>query len=484
MRRFGTRDFRNLKSTTSRLARRGAFRREILLLRFLRLKRGGASQTRPSVFYFLFSVLSLLCLLAAFPAQAELTAGAAKIDMTPDTQHSNIPLGGYAARRGAAATGVHDPVFARALTLADGSAKICFVSVDLCFLPANLKAEVVRRVAAAGIAGMDAAHLLISATHTHAGPDPLAMHTGNRFSELKNWPRFDAALLDYTADRIASAVIEADGRRVPAKAGFRKANLRRRHLNRNRRGERTIDSEITLLKVTTRNGAPLANVFNFAAHPTLYDATMMQISADWPGVATESIERNSGNGGGVCLFLNGDEGDATVSGATGYTAEERAANYGETMARTVLELTKKIKTSDRLPVTAWTQRVSLPSRRPNPLFLIAAGQLGATFGEANALVNSLMPTETTLAFAKIGNLLFIAFPCEPTGDIGIEAKRLARRAGYKTSAVVALTNDWLAYCVTPAQYRAGKYEASMSFYGDSFGPAMLTAVQQGLSVRR
>ena len=406
-------------------------------------------------------------------------AGAAKVDITPDVVDQAVPLGGYAARRGAPATGVHDPVFARAITLSDGAARFCLVSVDLCFVPANLKAEVVARLAAAGVVGMDAAHLLLSATHTHCGPDPLAMHSGNNFPELKNWTHFKADLLDYTADKIADAVRLSVSGQVPAKIGFRKINLRRRHLNRNRRGDKIVDPEMTALKITTRNGKPLAALFNFAAHPTLYSEKMMQISADWPGVAAANIERELG-ANAVCLFLNGDEGDATTEGAIGDTAEERAANYGETMARAVLGSMQKIKMQSRLKLAAWTQKVTLPPRQPHPLFLLAAGQLGASFGQARELVTGLMPLETALSFAQIGNLVLIGFPCEPTGEIGIAVKNIARRAGRKTVAIVALTNDWLAYCVTPAQYRAGKYEASMSFYGPNFGIVMLNAVKSGL----
>ena len=444
-----------------------------------RKQKQNAMQKMKTIKFVVAAAIGLLFFLPMAGARADLMAGAAKIDLTPDVTNSAIPLGGYAARRGAPATGVHDPVFARAICLADGGAKFEIVSVDLCFVPANLKAEVVKRVAAAGVSGIDGAHLLLAATHTHCGPDPLAMHTGNNFPALKNWPRFDPNLLDYTADRIAAAVIAADRAQVPARAGFRKVNLSRRHLNRNRRGDRIVDSEITLLKITTADGKPLAALFDFAAHPTLYDEKMMRISADWPGVATEKIERELGNNA-VCLFLNGDEGDATTEGATGFTAEERAANYGETMGRAAFDLLKRIKTNRRLMLDAWTAGVSLPPRSPNPLFLIAAGQLGASFGQAQELVTNLMPTKTVLSFARIGSLLLMGFPCEPTGEIGLAAKQLARRAGYKTAAVVALTNDWLAYCVTPAQYRAGKYESSMSFYGPTFGAAMLTALENGI----
>ena len=66
-------------------------------------------------------------------------------------------------------------------------------------------------------------------------------------------------------------------------------------------------------------------------------------------------------------------------------------------------------------------------------------------------------------------------PCEPVADLGLQVKAAARKAGYARPGIVALTNDWLAYALMPDQYRKGNYEAMMSFYGDQFGPALLTA---------
>src|SRR5437588_12526092 len=97
----------------------------------------------------MFIVLTtILALSVAGPSGAELRAGAARVDITPDVKASRIPLGGYAARKGAPSTGVHDPVYAHALVLASGKTKAAIVSTDLCFLPASVKAEVLKRLAA------------------------------------------------------------------------------------------------------------------------------------------------------------------------------------------------------------------------------------------------------------------------------------------------------------------------------------------------
>ena len=124
--------------------------------------------------------------------------------------------------------------------------------------------------------------------------------------------------------------------------------------------------------------------------------------------------------------------------------------------------------------------MELPERKPSGLFIASAAQLGATFTQAKELVHTLMPSKTHLAFIQVGDLLLIGFPCEPTGDIGLTAKAHAKQAGFRLPAVVALSNEWLSYCVTPSQYRAGKYEASMCFYGETFGTTLLKGVEAGV----
>ena len=81
---------------------------------------------------------------------------------------------------------------------------------------------------------------------------------------------------------------------------------------------------------------------------------------------------------------------------------------------------------------------------------------------------------------RIGDLLLVGMPCEPTAELGLQVKEMARKAGYVSPAVVALTNDWLGYALMPEQYRKGNYEAMMSFYGDQLGPTFLQAIENGL----
>jgi len=426
----------------------------------------------------LIALVVCLALLGAAPSRAELKAGAARVDITPDVKSSKIPLGGYAARKGAASTGVHDPVYAHALVLSNGTTKAAIVSVDLCFLPSSVKSEVMKRLNSGG-ASWTAANVFLAATHTHCGPDPLAMHAANSFV-LKGWTPLDTKLLAFTADHIAASIQQAEKALRPATIALSTAE--EPMLNRNRRGEKLTDPTLTLLKVADLDGKAIAAIVNYAAHPTLYGDNMLEVSADWPGVMAQDVEKTLGEGS-VCLFLNGAEGDASPNGVDDKQGDDKITTYGHNVAEAVKGLLPGMHAESDAELSVWQTSVDLPPRKPNGMFIAAAGQLGATFAQARAIVDTLMPKSTTITMVTIGNLLLIGMPCEPTAELGLQVKSMARKAGFKTPAVVALTNDWLAYALMPEQYQKGNYEAMMSFYGDQLGPALLKGVEAGLKSR-
>lgn len=407
-------------------------------------------------------------------AHADLRAGAAKVEITPDVKASPTPLGGYAARRDSPSTGVDASIYAHALVLAQGEKRVAIVSLDLCFLPRAIKAEVTKRLQTQQ-SHIQPDSVFLSATHSHTAPDPLAMHAGNQFDAIKHFTRFDPKLLAFTTERIAVAIQKAEANLTPVKAGSLTESIP--NLNRNRRGDPTVDREMTVLTLVDAQGKTVANIVNFAAHPTLYDEKMMDISPDWPGIMTATVEANKG---GICLFLNGAEGDATTQNATGNTPKERIETYGKRVAQSALELIAKATLTADPTLDTWTTELQLPPRKPNGWFLLAAAQLGATIEQARGLVQGMMPATSTLTFVKLGDLLLMGVPCEPTGDIGLGAKERAKKAGFPRPAIVALTNDWLSYCVTAKQYKAGNYEAAMCFFGEGFGEALLTGIELGL----
>jgi hypothetical protein len=130
--------------------------------------------------------LTLICFTAAesvAPGDG-LQAAFAEADITPQIAEDRpVYLAGYGFNR--PATGVHDPLLARCVVLADGGQRVAIVSVDLI----GLQLPAVRRI-------RDRlkhfSYVVVSSTHNHEGPDtigiwgpsPLACVPGEIYPEL------------------------------------------------------------------------------------------------------------------------------------------------------------------------------------------------------------------------------------------------------------------------------------------------------------
>src|SRR5580704_3702660 len=98
------------------------------------------------------AVMTLL-ISPAFSAEQKgpLRAGAARVDISPTKDM--FPLRGFAD--------VHDPLYARALVLDNGSSKVALISVDAASLPND--GSIVKAITTE--LGIPASHLTLDATH-------------------------------------------------------------------------------------------------------------------------------------------------------------------------------------------------------------------------------------------------------------------------------------------------------------------------------
>src|SRR5438093_1860930 len=92
-----------------------------------------------------------------------LQIGAAEIDITPPIGHR---MAGYFDER--LATGVHDPLKAKALVLQQSKERIALVFCDLVGVSLNITTNA--RAQASQKTGIPVAHIMICATHSHTGP--------------------------------------------------------------------------------------------------------------------------------------------------------------------------------------------------------------------------------------------------------------------------------------------------------------------------
>ncbi len=249
---------------------------------------------------------------------AELRAGAAQVDITPPT---GFPMWGYAARHAEPSVGVRDRLQARALVLDAGAQRLALVSLDLGRAPTRTSFQAIQaRLKKEGIATV-----FLVASHTHHGP----------VLELDNWPNQKNPYTKQLQEKLVEVVLRAAKRLQPAKLGIASRQV---PFNRNRHSKRdnpVVDHELLVLRVEDRAGKPLAHAVNFAAHPTLRPVKEYQFSADWPGAMAAQVEKETG---APCLFLQGAAGDLTAN-----SQGQGPDKFGETVAATVLEMSKKCR---------------------------------------------------------------------------------------------------------------------------------------------
>ncbi len=403
-------------------------------------------------------------------AQRRLRAGAAKVDITPDITKIRIQLGGYGARLNMPPRGAHDPIYARALALELGGQQAVIVAMDHLLTPWSLTRRVLEAT------GLKPEQLFIGASHTHCAPDSMGLNERMRFP-LPGVGTFTPEFLQFTTERVVQAVQAARRNLKPATLQLNAAALP--NLNRNRRGRRLIDPTMTVARLDDSRGKPFAALVVYAAHPTIYPHTMMEVSAEFPGVLQNTLERALGRDA-VALYLNGAQGDVSPVADEGKDDHDRVQRYGAKLAQHAQRLLQEAHPA--APSLRIRQvQVRLPEAQPHPEFQESAGrEYKVPEALLRQLVKDLMPETAPISLLSLGGLLLVGFPGEPISSLGLQTREIGREAGYRYVAPVALVNDWIGYILTRHEYLKGGYEATVSFNGPDAGEAIMQGVREGI----
>ncbi|RVU05905.1 hypothetical protein EOE18_08050 [Novosphingobium umbonatum] len=248
---------------------------------------------------------SAMALGMAKPALAALSAGAAKVDITPAPDA--FPYASPSSPHDQPFVGVHDRLFVRALVLADGSHKVALVSIENVNVPEP--AAMVEAVAKA--AGVAPAQVLVFATHTHS--NPLVFFHGNQPSPQQ--------AKDMAAIRSAavSAVEQAIKAQVPARIGFARGkgwvNINNGEASTGTKTGDPLapsDKSLDVVRVLATDGKPIALLVDYATHAEVMFRSMtrpdgLEVTGDLPGAVSALLEERGT--APVVLFAAGAEGD-------------------------------------------------------------------------------------------------------------------------------------------------------------------------------
>lgn len=227
-------------------------------------------------------------LVAAAPVASELTAGAARIDITPS--ESALSPG----------DSIRDHLFVRAIVIKNKSGGCgALVGLDQGGARNDMVQDALPRAAKA--INCPERNFVLSATHTHSGS------TGGLFG--------GSPTAKEIADAVVKAVTEANARLAPARIGFGTTDV---HLNVNRDApqnnwmqgvnrEAPSDKTLAVVALIGADNLPIGFYMNYAMHPIDFYLTGV-LSADFAGEASRHIERRY-DGKTVAIFAQGASGD-------------------------------------------------------------------------------------------------------------------------------------------------------------------------------
>jgi hypothetical protein len=293
-------------------------------------------------------------------AEPPLEVGFGETDLTPKLGDKPVFMAGFGQNR--KATGVHDPLKARAWVLRRGKEKLALVSVDLVgfFRPNVLHVR-------AALPGFS--YVLVNSTHNHEGPDILGL-----WGPTPLQSGVDPAYLGKVEKQVARAVRKAEKACVPAKARIGQASAG--HLLRDSREPYIKHEELVVLDFANARGKRVGLVVQWNCHPETLGGKNTEISADYVGPLVRRLREKyscpvvyfTGTVGGLMTSLG-----VEVKSAGGKRLEdgtfEKTERLGELLSEVASRAVKDAKPLDLTPWEVRSREVFLPM--DNRLFELA-----------------------------------------------------------------------------------------------------------------
>lgn len=168
---------------------------------------------------------------------------------------------------------------------------------------------------------LNIAHFLVTATHTHSGPGGIVESDGGIIKGTEYIFRpIDSIQINHIVEHTLHALSTAIEDRKEGTIQISRSVLHGIGKNRNNPLLKGND-DIFIASLKQKSGKQ-AVIINFACHPTVLDATNLQISADFPGTINNYL---TDKGYYFASFLNGSCGDIS----TRFTRKE--SGYKETV---------------------------------------------------------------------------------------------------------------------------------------------------------
>lgn len=220
--------------------------------------------------------------------------------------------------------GIHMRLRSRAFVIesADRSARLAFVSADLCMISQAVKLEVVARLKERLGERFSTENVMLSATHTHAGPGGYFHHTLYNLTTAG----FDRQNFEAIVTGVVESIVRAQGNLAPGRIKIATGELKGIAKNRSpkayalnpaeerARYDSDTDDSMVVLRLEREDGSEIGMISWFAIHGTSLDNDNKLTSGDNKGYASYLFEQLMSPDGVpvpsfVAAFAQSNEGD-------------------------------------------------------------------------------------------------------------------------------------------------------------------------------
>ena len=432
-----------------------------------------------------------------------LTAGAARGDISPKT--SQFLCGYPHVER--YSTGIHDPLLSSALYLNDGATEAMFIANDIISLSKQFVAEVRARIEKA--TGVPAGNIMVTATHTHSGPITRKSMSSEADPAV---PDPDPAYVGFMQDILVDAAVKAHAAAAPAEIGLAEAHVEGVGTNRRDPDGPADPGAPVLLVRSVADGRTIGLMACYSMHPTVLHEDSTLVSADFPGMAREYLQKQVLGKDCPVVYHTGPAGNQSPRHVTKGNTFEEAERLGKILGKAFEEAVSKVVFSSDVKLVVVRDLVELPKR-----VLPSVAEAGKKLEDAVARLESLRAkgaprqevrtaevdgfgAEHTLALAKaeadgraeaafracmpaeiqvisVGPWRFVGWPGEIFVEYALELK-----ARFPNTYVFSLANGSLSgYLATPEAAAEGGYEASNSLQDPAGGRILVDRTAKLLS---
>jgi hypothetical protein len=349
-------------------------------------------------------------------------------------------------RKWAPFEGVRRPLHARAVVVESGQIRVGLVALDLLGLAGEAVAgmeQFKRRITNHAGPGWDADHIVLTSTHTHSGPESLALSDLYRTGPFRNW-------VNLLAERIGEALREATGSLRPCR--LMAGSIPAPGLSENRRiktargivshravrladvvygPEGPTDDEVRLMAFIDESGRPTAILVNATAHP-VYEMCIKQVSPDYPGEMTHLLEDR--HSGAMALLFQGAAGNMNPPQVS--TGAADAHRHGRQLADLVDRSLGNVRPIEGSELAIRWRTMKLPARTL----------------EGKPQTEPLLATVGAL---RLGNAAIVFLPGEPFVEIALAIREASP---FKFTAVAGYAEAYIGYIPTDRAFKSGGYE--------------------------